>query len=80
MSEAPSGSNGKRKGRRGKRGTYATSANDSILAFVKAGGAKGRTSSEINAHYKGEGRADSEADRAVKSVENQIVVCCELEA
>lgn len=57
MSEAPSGSNGRRNRRRRGRGSYATTASETILSFVKAGGAKGRTTSEISKHWKSEGRS-----------------------
>lgn len=42
--------------RRRKRGSFATTGPVSVLAFVKAGGKDGRTTREINAHWKGEGR------------------------
>lgn len=44
--------------RRGRgRAKYATSGTESILSFVKNAGASGRTSSEINRHWKSDGRA-----------------------
>jgi hypothetical protein len=46
----------KTRGRR-KRRKFATSGTEAILAFVKDGGAKGRTSSEINKQWKQEGRS-----------------------
>ena len=42
--------------RRRKRGSFKTTGPVSILAFVKAGGKDGRTTREINDHWKGEGR------------------------
>jgi hypothetical protein len=51
------GSSATKGKKKGKRGSYATSANESILAFVKEGGAKGRTTAEINSHFKSEGRS-----------------------
>jgi hypothetical protein len=58
-----------RKGRKGrrKRGTYATTAEDSILAFVKAEG--NPTTQEIKQHWASEGRggsADNELSRLTK--------------
>lgn len=42
--------------RRRKRGSFKTTGPVSIVAFVTAGGKGGRTTREINAHWKGEGR------------------------
>jgi hypothetical protein len=44
-------------GRRRKRRKFATSGTEAILAFVKGGGANGRTSAEINRQWKQEGRS-----------------------
>ena len=48
--------NGRRK-RRGRRGRFATSGTESVLAFVRQGGSKGRASSEVSKHWKSEGRS-----------------------
>ena len=44
-----------RRGR--KRRKFETSGADSVLAFVKDAGSQGRTTGEINRHWKSEGRA-----------------------
>jgi hypothetical protein len=46
----------KTRGKR-KRRKFSTSGTEAILAFVKDGGAKGRTSDEINKQWKQEGRS-----------------------
>jgi len=58
------------KRRRG-RGNFALSAEESILAFVKAN--KNPTTQEINQHFKGEGRS-STADNALSKMtrENRL--------
>lgn len=48
---------GTRAGRRRKRGRFTKSALVSVADFVKAAGPKGVTTSEVNKHWKGEGRA-----------------------
>ena len=48
------------KGRKRRpRRKFKTSGNDSIMAFVKEAGAKGRTGAEIDKHWKKEGRSGS---------------------
>lgn len=44
-------------GHRRPRGRFAKSAHASIVDFLKGRGAKGATTSEINAHWRSEGRA-----------------------
>ena len=43
--------------RKAKRGSFGTTATESLLTFVKAGGPKGRASGEISKHWKSEGRS-----------------------
>lgn len=45
------------KKRRKRRSKFAATATETILAFVKEGGDKGRTTSEINKHWKSQGRS-----------------------